>query len=258
MLNLATRTTASSLPLRQQRTQSTTATSLKSNVASTSNQRIGVVSRFASSSPSTPSRTSTSTKIMAFNLPSLPSLFGGQGGGKGNAAKRESLKQELLAAIAPLDRGAKATEQDKEQVARKFAALEKLNPTPSSLASPLLNGRWRLLYTTSSSILGTTRPAAFRPRGPIYQLLDGPSLRAKNRETFPFYNAVEAKLVPETKSRVAVQFKRFFIFGLIPVTAPKTARGKLDVTYLDQKLRLSRGDKGNIFILEMDDSSDRP
>ena len=191
---------------------------------------------------------------MALNLPSLPSLFGG-----GNAAeKREALKQELLAAIAPLDRGASATEEDKQEVARKFAALEKLNPNPSSLASPLLNGRWRLLYTTSSSILGTARPAALRPRGPIYQLLDGPNLRGKNRETFPFFNAVEAELVPETKSRVAVQFKRFFIFGLIPVTAPETARGKLDVTYLDETLRLSRGDKGNIFILTMDDPSDRP
>jgi len=194
---------------------------------------------------------------MALNLPSLPSLFGGGGGG-GNAAKREALKEDLLAAIAPLDRGASATEQDKQEVAKKFAALEKLNPNPASLASPLLNGRWKLLYTTSSSILGTTRPAAFRPRGPIYQLLDGPNLRAKNRETFPFYNAVEAELVPETKSRVAVQFKKFFIFGLIPVTAPETARGKLDVTYLDETLRLSRGDKGNIFILTMDDTSDRP
>lgn len=194
---------------------------------------------------------------MALNLSSLPSLFGGQGGGN-SAARREALKQELRAAIAPLDRGAKATEQEKQDVARKFAALEKLNPNPASLASPLLNGRWKLLYTTSSSILGTTRPAAFRPRGPIYQLLDGPNLRAKNRETFPFYNAVEAALEPETKSRVAVQFKKFFIFGLIPVSAPETARGKLDVTYLDETLRLSRGDKGNIFVLEMDDRNDRP
>lgn len=192
---------------------------------------------------------------MALNLPSLPSLFGGGGGA---AEKREALKQELLAAIAPLDRGALATEEQKQDVARKFAALERLNPNPASLASPLLNGRWRLLYTTSSSILGTTRPAAFRPRGPIYQLLDGPNLRGKNRETWPFFNAVEAELVPETKSRVAVQFKRFFIFGLIAVAAPETARGKLDVTYVDETLRLSRGDKGNIFVLEMDDPNDRP
>lgn len=191
-------------------------------------------------------------------MAAFPNLLSAFTGNKSSEEKRESLKRELLAAIAPLDRGSSATEEQKQDVAAKFAALEKLNPTPASLASPLLNGRWKLLYTTSSSILGTTRPAALRPRGPIYQLLDGPSLKAKNRETWPFFNAVEAALEPESKSRVAVQFKKFYIFGLIPVTAPETARGKLDVTYLDETLRLSRGDKGNIFVLEMDDRQDRP
>jgi hypothetical protein len=49
--------------------------------------------------------------------------------------------------------------------------LERLNPTPKPLASPLLNGRWRLEYTTSDSILGTRKPALLRPSGPIYQFL---------------------------------------------------------------------------------------
>jgi len=168
------------------------------------------------------------------------------------------LSQQLLARIAPLNRGATASEDDKADVARLFADLEKANPTPKPLASPALNGRWRLLYTTSDSILGTKRPALFRPSGPIYQVLDGPGLAAENRETFPFFNRVVASLEPETASRVAVQFRRFFIFGLIPVDAPPTARGKLDVTYLDGRLRLSRGDKGNIFVLEMVDEADRP
>lgn len=165
---------------------------------------------------------------------------------------------QLLARIAPLARGTAASDADKADVARLFADLEKANPTKSPLASPALNGKWRLLYTTSASILGTGRPAFLRPSGPIYQVLDGPSLSAENRETFPFFNRVVAALEPETASRVAVQFKRFFIFGLIPVDAPPTARGKLDVTYLDDRLRLSRGDKGNIFILEMVDTKDRP
>ncbi len=61
---------------------------------------------------------------------------------------------------------------------------------------------------------------------------------------------VMAELKPETKSRVGVQFKQFKILGLIPITAPESAKGKLDTTYLDEELRVSRGDKGNLFVLE--------
>lgn len=57
---------------------------------------------------------------------------------------------------------------------------------------------------------------------------------------------------------MGVQFLTFHILGLIPVKAPPTARGQLDITYLDATLRLSRGDKGNLFVLAMDDPKDRP
>jgi PAP_fibrillin len=47
---------------------------------------------------------------------------------------------------------------------------------------------------------------------------------------------------------VNVQFKQFEI-GALKIKAPAKARGALDTTYLDSELRLSRGDKGNIFVL---------
>lgn len=34
--------------------------------------------------------------------------------------------------------------------------------------------------------------------------------------------------------------------------------GELAVTYLDEEMRISRGDKGNLFVLLMDDPDDRP
>ena len=51
---------------------------------------------------------------------------------------------------------------------------------------------------------------------------------------------VEAELTPISLSEVAVQFKTFRILGLIPIQAPPSARGKLDTTYLDETLRVSR------------------
>jgi len=42
------------------------------------------------------------------------------------------------------------------------------------------------------------------------------------------------------------------------VTAPASARGELEITYLDEDLRISRGNKGNLFVLKMQDKNKRP
>lgn len=55
-----------------------------------------------------------------------------------------------------------------------------------------------------------------------------------------------------------VQFKEFKILGLIPVKAPASAAGALEVTYLDEELRVSRGDRGNLFVLRMQDRRVKP
>lgn len=193
-------------------------------------------------------------------LGQLASFVSGAGVGGGNAAaKRDAAKQELLDLIAPLERGLLADADDAAAVDAAASALERLNPTRSPLASPLLNGKWELLYTTSASILGKTKPFFLRPSGPIYQTLDAPNLRARNRESAPLYNTVSADLRPMSSSKVAVQFDEFGLFGgVIKIKAPPTAKGELDMTYLDEELRVSRGDKGNLFVLRMVDPDARP
>ena len=59
------------------------------------------------------------------------------------------------------------------------------------------------------------------------------------------------------KSTVGVRFKTFTLFGLLPVPAPESATGILQVTYLDEELRLSRGDRGNLFVLKKVSSEPR-
>jgi hypothetical protein len=170
---------------------------------------------------------------------------------------KEKVKQELLDAIAPLERGAEATEEDIARVEKIVQQLEGLNPTKEPLKSPLLNGKWKLIYTTSTSILKKQRPKALRPNGPIYQSINTDTLRAQNQETWPYFNQVTANLVPVDSKKVIVRFDYFKLGGLISIKAPGRARGELTITYLDDGLRVARGDKGNLFVLLMDDPSYR-
>ncbi|CAN1164589.1 Probable plastid-lipid-associated protein 4, chloroplastic [Linum perenne] len=184
------------------------------------------------------------------NVSFLPAFF------KSPGKDVNALKQELLQAIAPLNRGADATPDDQkivDQIARK---LESANPTKEPLKSDLLDGKWELIYTTSQSILQTQRPKLLRSRT-NYQAINVDTLRAQNMESWPFFNQVTADLTPLNARKVAVKFDYFKILGLIPVKAPERARGELEITYLDEELRVSRGDKGNLFVLKMLDPSYR-
>ncbi|KAJ4762720.1 Plastid-lipid associated protein PAP / fibrillin family protein [Rhynchospora pubera] len=169
----------------------------------------------------------------------------------------EEIKAELLQAIEPLDRGAEATPEDKERIDQIASELEAVNTIKEPLKSDLLNGKWELIYTTSRSILATERPKFLRPNGKIYQAINADTLRAQNMETWPYFNQVTANLVPLSSARVAVRFDTFKILGFIPIKAPGRGKGELEITYLDEKIRVSRGDKGNLFILKMVDPTYR-
>ncbi|XP_028775481.1 probable plastid-lipid-associated protein 4, chloroplastic isoform X2 [Neltuma alba] len=169
----------------------------------------------------------------------------------------QSLKEELYQTIAPLDRGAEATPEDQERVDLIARKLEALNSVKKPLKSDLLNGKWELLYTTSQSILQTQRPKFLRPNGKIYQAINLDTLRAQNLETWPFYNQATANLVPLNSKRVAVKFDSFKIASLIPIKSRGSGRGQIEITYLDEDLRITRGNRGNLFILKMVDPSYR-
>ncbi|XP_044489726.1 probable plastid-lipid-associated protein 4, chloroplastic isoform X4 [Mangifera indica] len=136
----------------------------------------------------------------------------------------KTLKEELYQAIASLDRGAEASPEDQEYVDQLARQLESVNEIKEPLKSNLLNGKWELLYTTSQSILKTK---------------------------------ATANLVPLNSKRVAVKFDYFRIANLIPIKSPGSGRGQLEITYLDDELRISRGDRGNLFILKIVDPSYR-
>jgi PAP_fibrillin len=164
---------------------------------------------------------------------------------------RKELKAELLKLSKETKRGIDASPDQEKRIKTAFERLEKLNPTRNPLKSPLVNGDWSLEYTTAGYLVGK---GDFPRVGPIVQKIDTLSLTAENSEVVNYFGflqvprKVTAELSPQSNQLTNVQFKRFSL-GPIGFDAPESAKGSLDITYLDNDLRLSRGDKGNLFVL---------
>lgn len=196
-----------------------------------------------------------------------------------------SKKAELLEAIAGKNRGLLATEIDNVRVLSAIQQLEDYNPTPKPIeAKELLEGNWRLLYTTSKGILGLDRFPLFK-LGQIYQCIRTAEATLYNIAEIiglPFLEgivSVVAKFEPVSASRVNVRFERSII-GLqrfFPYQSPsqfiqqieagkkffpldfgidsREQQGWLEITYLDEDIRVGRGNEGNVFVLTKEKNS---
>jgi len=196
-----------------------------------------------------------------------------------------SKKAELLEAIAGKNRGLLANEIDNVRVLSAIQQLEDINPTRKPLeAQDLLEGDWRLLYTTSKSILGLDRFPLFN-LGQIYQ-----SIRVSQAKVYNIAEitglpmleglvSVAATFEPVSETRVSVAFERSII-GLqrfFSYNTPKKfiqqiesgkkflpfdfkidrpeQKGWLEITYLDEDMRIGRGNEGNVFVLTKEASA---
>lgn len=188
-------------------------------------------------------------------------------------------KADLLEAIAGKNRGLLVSDRDKINILSYIEQLESFNPTPQPLqAKELLNGNWRLLYTSSKSILGLNNFPLLQ-LGEIYQCIKVDQRKVYNIAEIvgiPFLEglvSVAATFEAVSDKRVNVNFERS-IFGLqrfvgyispqdfiskiesgqkfFPFDLPinnRQQKGWLEVTYLDEDLRIGRGNEGNVFVL---------
>lgn len=191
-------------------------------------------------------------------------------------------KTELLEAIASTNRGLLASEADQQAIQMWAARLEDRSPIPDPLdATDQLEGIWRLLYTTSRELLGIDRFPLYK-LGQIYQCVYLTERRIYNIAEIvglPWLEglvSVSARFEAVSQKRVNVGFERG-IFGLQRVLGYDTPAsfiqklqaeeklplwqgvdfrinrdrqsGWLEVTYLDDDLRIGRGNQGSLFVL---------
>jgi hypothetical protein len=188
-------------------------------------------------------------------------------------------KAELLEVIAGKNRGLLASSTDQLAILAAIAQLEDRNPTPRPVeAAKLLTGDWRLLYTTSRGLLGLDQFPLVK-LGQIYQCIRAATGKVYNiAEVYgvPFLEgiiSVAASFEPVSERRVQVKFDRSIIGlqRLVDYRSPadfienienekrfaaidfklnsQEQQGWLDITYLDEDLRIGRGNEGSVFVL---------
>jgi hypothetical protein len=188
-------------------------------------------------------------------------------------------KTALLEAIAGTNRGLLADLAKKQAISVAIANVENYNPTPSPLtATHLLDGNWRLIYTTSKPLLNLDRLPLSKV-GQIYQCIRVNTNSVYNLAEIsglPYFEglvSVAAKFTAVNEKRVNVKFERSII-GLqrligyncpddfiqqietgkkflaidLPINSNEQ-QGWLDITYIDEDLRISRGNEGSLFVL---------
>ncbi len=190
-----------------------------------------------------------------------------------------TLKANLINAIAPVNRGLQMSENQRKAIFSAVVYLEDLNPTPAPNQTPeLLDGNWLLLFTTSQELLGIDRFPLYK-LGNIYQCLrvaEGKIFNVAEIKGLPLLSglvSVCANFTIVSEKRVKVDFERLVagsqsLIGYQDVNSfidtlrsPKKLfaidfqikredqKGWLETTYLDQDLRIGRGNEGNLFVL---------
>jgi PAP_fibrillin len=188
-------------------------------------------------------------------------------------------KENLINAIAPVNRGLQMSEDQRKAIFSAVAYLEELNPNTSPNNSPeLLDGNWLLLFTTSQELLGIDRFPLYK-LGNIYQCLrvaEGKIFNVAEVKGLPLLSglvSVCANFTVVDEKRVKVNFERLVagsqsLIGYQDVNSfidtlrsPKKLfaidfqikredqKGWLETTYIDQDLRIGRGNEGNLFVL---------
>ncbi len=188
-------------------------------------------------------------------------------------------KTNLIKAIASVNRGLQMSDNQRKEIFAAIAYLEEVNPNPAPNLNPeLLDGNWLLLFTTSQELLGIDKFPLYK-LGEIYQCLrvsDATIFNVAKVQGLPLLGglvSVCASFTIVSDQRVKVNFERLvagsqtlagykdidsFIERLrspkkllaIDFSIKRTdQKGWLETTYIDQDLRIGRGNEGNVFVL---------
>ncbi|XP_004503974.1 fibrillin protein 5 homolog [Cicer arietinum] len=185
----------------------------------------------------------------------------------------EDKKRELFQAVEGINRGIFGIPSGKKsEIESLVKQIESQNPTPEpTLELDKVDGCWRLVYSTIS-ILGSRRTKLglrdFISLGDFFQTIDKAKNKAVNVIKFNAKGlillsgelSIEASFKIASTTKVDINFENSTITPdqlmnvfrknydiLLGIFNPE---GWLEITYVDDTMRIGRDDKGNIFVLE--------
>lgn len=189
-------------------------------------------------------------------------------------------KDALYAALEGMNRGIFGmTSEKRSEIHALVELLESKNPTPepTDKLQDKVDGCWRLVYSTIS-ILGKKRTKLglrdFISLGDFFQMIDVKEEKAVNVIKFSARAlkilsgqlTIEASYKITTKTKVDItldsstitpdQLMNIFQKNYDMLLAIFNPEGWLEITYVDESLRIGRDDKANIFVLERADPSE--
>ncbi|KAK4708224.1 hypothetical protein R3W88_029149 [Solanum pinnatisectum] len=183
------------------------------------------------------------------------------------------IKIQLYDSLQGINRGIFGVSSDKKfDIEELVKHLESQNPTfEPTLSLDKVAGNWKLIYSTIS-ILGSKRTKLglrdFITLGDLYQNIDISQGKAVNVIKFNARGLsllsgelrIEASFKIASKSRVDIfynssgitpdQLMNVFQKNYNLLLGIFNPEGWLEITYVDENLRIGRDDKGNIFVLE--------
>lgn len=200
--------------------------------------------------------------------------------------KLANLKQELIDICQSTNLGFNLTPATKEQIETLAASLETINPTAEPTNHlELIQGRWRLLYSTFSLEQETTLQRLCFGKLPnvkvnvtgIFQEIYLDGQQYINLIEFTGFSGIQGvafvrgRYTVEDDKRLNIEFWETSVKSVnnhlsdsafrealgvdndSPLEATLSFSGWSDITYLDENFRLMRGNQQNLYVLLRDE-----
>lgn len=192
-----------------------------------------------------------------------------------NQERRVAAKHEFLSAVSSLDLGRSALDNPGKQatISRLIEAIEAENPTPNPAHSPLVNGLWRLVFSDSADTLGAKRASSLQASyltqriemnedcEGTFEILEGGKFSLVGIK-IPWKNVISGQCKAATLEankgdslkRLTLKFESLKLGGVFNIKFPGPAIGWQDNTYLDDDMRIVHTNKGNVTVLQRDET----